>query len=75
MRGIPARTNPSASTCSTVITPSCQDRVRTSKQTGLGHLPSASWRVNTAWTQLAAIAADLDVWTRLLGSGDHEIYA
>ena len=38
-----------------------EDRVRTAKQTGLGHLPSASWRVNTAWT--------------LLAFGDHELLA
>ncbi|WP_454854068.1 transposase [Promicromonospora soli] len=50
-----------------------EDRVRVAKQTGLGHLPSASWRVNTAWTLLAATAADLDAWTRLLGFHDHEL--
>jgi hypothetical protein len=52
-----------------------EDRVRVAKQTGLGHLPSASWRVNTAWTLLAAIAADLDAWTRLLGFADHDLLA
>jgi hypothetical protein len=29
--------------------------------------------VNTAWTLLAATAADLDAWTRLLRFHDHEL--
>ena len=33
-----------------------QDNIRTGKQTGLGHLPSASIEINRAWCLAAAIA-------------------
>ncbi|WP_454857503.1 transposase [Promicromonospora soli] len=49
-----------------------EDHVRAAKTTGLGLLPSASWRINTAWILLTGIARDLDVWTRLLAFHDHE---
>lgn len=52
-----------------------EDRVRVAKQVGIGHLPSASWQVNVAWTLLAGIAADLEAWTRLLGFHDHDLLA
>lgn len=51
-----------------------EDRVRTTEQTGLGHLPSASWQVNTVWT-LLGIAASLNAWTRLLGFTVHDLLA
>jgi hypothetical protein len=44
-----------------------EDQVRTTKDTGLGHLPSKSWQVNTGWCQAVAIAADLLAWFKLLG--------
>ena len=44
-----------------------EDRVRTGKATGLGHLPSKLWAVNAAWLVAAAIGVDLDAWCRLLG--------
>lgn len=47
-----------------------EDRVRTNKQTGLRNLPSQSWTVNRAWVLAANIAADLEVWNRLLGFHD-----
>lgn len=43
-----------------------EDRIRCGKQTGLGHLPSASIGINRAWCLAATIAADLLCWLRLL---------
>ncbi|WP_157930756.1 transposase [Glycomyces xiaoerkulensis] len=51
-----------------------EDRVRCSKATGLGNLPSASWQVNTAWIPATNIAADVEAWSRLLGfAGESEL--
>jgi len=36
-----------------------EDRIRTGKDTGLGHLPSRHQNINEVWTELAMIAADL----------------
>ena len=36
-----------------------EDNIRCAKSTGLGHLPSADYQVNTAWCQAASIACDL----------------
>lgn len=36
-----------------------EDRIRTGKDTGLGHLPSRHEKINAVWTELALIAADL----------------
>ena len=47
-----------------------EDRVRTGKDTGLGHLPSKSWTVNLAWCHAVAIAVDLLAWLKLLGCPD-----
>jgi hypothetical protein len=44
-----------------------EDQVRTTKDTGPGHLPSKSWQVNSGWCQAVAIAADLLAWFKLLG--------
>jgi hypothetical protein len=44
-----------------------EDDVRTTKDTGLGHLPSNLWDVNTAWCHAVTIAVDLLVWLKLLG--------
>jgi hypothetical protein len=52
-----------------------EDHVRAAKTTGLGLLPSTSWRINTAWILLTSIARDLDVWTRLLAFNDHPLLA
>ena len=43
-----------------------EDKIRCAKSTGLGHLPSADYQVNTAWCQAASIACDLLAWLRLL---------
>jgi len=47
-----------------------EDRVRTGKDTGLGHLPSKSWTVNLAWCHAVSIAVDLLAWLKLLGCPD-----
>jgi DDE family transposase len=44
-----------------------EDDVRTTKDTGLGHLPSKAWAVNNAWCTAVTIAVDLLAWLRLLG--------
>jgi len=36
-----------------------EDRIRTGKDTGLGHLPSRHENINAVWVELALIAADL----------------
>jgi hypothetical protein len=43
-----------------------EDNMRCGKQTGLGHLPSASIDINRAWCLAATIANDLPCWLRLL---------
>jgi hypothetical protein len=44
-----------------------EDQVRTTKGTGLGHLPSKSWQINTGWWHAVTIAIDLLAWFKLLG--------
>jgi hypothetical protein len=44
-----------------------EDDVRTTKDTGLAHLPSHSFAVNQAWCTAVSIAVDLLAWLRLLG--------
>jgi hypothetical protein len=36
-----------------------EDRIRTGKDTGLGHLPSRHEQINAVWVELALVAADL----------------
>ena len=43
-----------------------EDRIRHAKDTGLGRFPSREYTINQVWVQLAAIAADLTAWLRLL---------
>ena len=43
-----------------------EDRIRTGKNTGIGHLPSTSFALNQAWCVAASIACDLLRWLRLL---------
>jgi hypothetical protein len=43
-----------------------EDRIRTGKNTGIGHLPSKSFALNQAWCVAATIACDLLCWLRLL---------
>ena len=43
-----------------------EDRIRTGKNTGIGHLPSNSFALNQAWCVAASIACDLLCWLRLL---------
>ncbi len=48
-----------------------EDRIRCAKDSGLGRFPSREFKINQAWTQLTAIAADLIAWLRLLAlTGD-----
>jgi len=41
-----------------------EDRIRTGKDTGIGHLPSRHTRINAVWLELALIAADLVALTQ-----------
>jgi Transposase DDE domain group 1 len=43
-----------------------EDRIRTGKSTGIGHLPSKSFELNQAWCVAASIGCDLLCWLRLL---------
>jgi hypothetical protein len=45
-------------------------RICDAKDTGLAHLPSASFAINNAWLQLSLIASDLLAWARLLTLDD-----
>ena len=48
-----------------------EDRIRTSKDTGLRRLPSREFAINQAWCTTAAIAVDLIRWLQPLGlTGD-----
>ena len=48
-----------------------EDRIRHAKDSGLGRFPSREFKINQAWSQLTAIAADLIAWLRLLAlTGD-----
>lgn len=44
-----------------------EGRVRTNTAMGLANLPSQAWDVTVGWVLAANLAADLNVWTRLLG--------
>jgi hypothetical protein len=49
-----------------------EDRVKTLKATGAGHLPFHSFQANAAWLELALLAHDILVWTQLLTlDGEH----
>jgi hypothetical protein len=51
-----------------------EDRVKTLKATGAGHLPFHSFPANAAWFELALTAHDIMVWTQqLLLDGEHRI--
>ena len=43
-----------------------EDRIRCAKDTGMVHLPSRDYNINTAWCVAVAVAADLLAWTQLL---------
>jgi Transposase DDE domain group 1 len=43
-----------------------EDRIKAAKDSRLGRLPSREWAINSAWVQLAAVAADLIAWLQLL---------
>lgn len=75
MRGIPGSSHPQWLDVLHRQHAVVEDHVRAAKATGLGLLPSASWRINTAWVLLTGIARDLDVWTRLLAFADHPLLA
>ncbi|GAB4084015.1 IS1380-like element ISMsm3 family transposase [Myceligenerans cantabricum] len=75
MRGIPGSSHPQWLDVLHRHHAVVEDHVRAAKTTGLGLLPSVSWRINTAWILLTGIARDLDVWTRLLAFHDHVLLA
>jgi hypothetical protein len=51
-----------------------EDRVKTLKTTGAGHLPFCSFAANAAWFELALLAHDILLWTQqLLLDGEHKI--
>jgi Transposase DDE domain group 1 len=51
-----------------------EDRVKTLKACGAGHLPFQSFQANAAWFELALLAHDILVWTQqLLLDGEHAI--
>lgn len=43
-----------------------EDRIRTGKDTGIGHFPSQSYAINTAWLAASLLAAMLLAWFALL---------
>lgn len=51
-----------------------EDRVKTLKAAGAGHLPFQSFQANAAWLELALTAHDIMAWTQLLTlDGEHAI--
>jgi len=51
-----------------------EDRVKTLKQAGAGHLPFHSFTANAAWFELALTAHDIMVWTQQLTlDGEHAV--
>jgi hypothetical protein len=51
-----------------------EDRVKSLKATGAGHLPFHSFDANAAWFELALLAHDITVWTQQLTlDGEHRI--
>jgi len=51
-----------------------EDRVKTLKACGAGHLPFCSFAANAAWFELALLAHDILTWTQLLLlDGEHKI--
>ncbi len=52
-----------------------EDRIRTGKDTGLGHLPSRHEHINAVWMELALIAADLLALAQsMLLTGEPELH-
>ena len=43
-----------------------EDRIRTGKDTGLGHFPSREFAINAAWLTVTMLAVDLLAWTQQL---------
>jgi Transposase DDE domain group 1 len=51
-----------------------EDRVKTLKASGAGHLPFHDFQANTVWFELALLAHDILIWTQLLLlDGEHKI--
>ena len=51
-----------------------EDRVKSLKATGAGHLPFHSFEANAAWFELALLAHDITVWTQQLTlDGEHKL--
>jgi hypothetical protein len=50
-----------------------EDRVKSLKATGAGHLPFHAFNANAAWFELARLAHDITVWTQQLTlDGEHK---
>lgn len=50
----------------------CEDRIRTTKNTGLTNLPLYSFAQNQIWCTIVALATDLTAWRQLLALADHQ---
>jgi Transposase DDE domain group 1 len=48
-----------------------EDRIRTAKDTGLGHFPSRTFPINAAWLAVVMLAVDLLAWTGHLALDGH----
>jgi len=44
----------------------CEDRIRTTKDTGLNNLPLASFNANRIWCAVVALAAEITAWMQML---------
>ena len=43
-----------------------EDRIKHAKDSGLSRFPSREYKINQAWLQIVALAADLTAWLRLI---------
>ena len=48
-----------------------EDRIRTSKDTGLGRFPSRTFAINAAWLTAVMLAVDLIAWAQTILLHDH----
>ena len=60
------RANPAYAGAAHRVHARVEDRIRTGKDTGIGHFPSESFAINSAWLAASLIAATLLAWLRLL---------
>ncbi len=60
------RANPACIDAAHRVHARVEDRIRTGKDCGIGHFPSRSLAINTAWLTASLLAATLLAWLRLL---------